>query len=220
LAKGGGTFTFLIIMVLAMVAYSVPFLRNGIGSTADLILSPLFSALGFSWIIIILVLAAITGCYSSLLQKYTIDYDKIQESQKKMKEFQTVFREAQLSGDEKKLKKLTEKRDKMMQDQLAMSQEQFKPMAWIMIVTIPIFLWLLTRIEFMQTLVGTVVTEPVIGTVMTDKAFAIPDIVFPYIGSVGLDQAAFFLPAWILWYMVCSLTLSQVIRKTLNIGGI
>lgn len=72
----------------------------------------------------------------------------------------------------------------------------------------------------MQTLVGTVVTEPVIGTVMTDKVFAMPEIVFPYLGSVGLDQPAFFLPAWILWYMICSLTLSQVIRKTLNIGGI
>jgi uncharacterized membrane protein (DUF106 family) len=28
------------------------------------------------------------------------------------------------------------------------------------------------------------------------------------------------IPAWIIWYMICSITISQVIRKALNIGGI
>ncbi|HJK61155.1 MAG TPA: EMC3/TMCO1 family protein, partial [Methanocorpusculum sp.] len=28
-----------------------------------------------------------------------------------------------------------------------------------------------------------------------------------------------FFPLWILWYMLCSITVSQVIRKALNIGG-
>jgi len=196
MSKGGGTFSFFLVMILAMVAYSVPFIRDGIGSATATILDPLFSALGFSWVIIILVLSAITGCYSSLLQKYTIDYDKMQAVQEKMKEFQKIYREAQLAGDEKKLKKLNDKRDKMMQDQLAMSQEQFKPMVWIMIITVPIFLWLLYKKAEMGV------------------------VTFPYLGTVNLIDPAFFLPGWILWYMICSLTLSQVIRKTLNIGGL
>jgi uncharacterized membrane protein (DUF106 family) len=29
-----------------------------------------------------------------------------------------------------------------------------------------------------------------------------------------------FFPIWILWYMLCSLAISQVIRKSLNIGGL
>jgi uncharacterized membrane protein (DUF106 family) len=46
-------------------------------------------------------------------------------------------------------------------------------------------------------------------------------IVFPFIGIIGLNEmAVWILPAWILWYMICSLTVSQVIRKALNIGGI
>ncbi|MBN2735285.1 MAG: DUF106 domain-containing protein [Methanomicrobiaceae archaeon] len=194
---GGGMFTFLIIMVLVMVVYSVPFLRSGIANAADMILGPLHSILGVSWPVMILFLAVITGCYSSLLQKYTIDYEKMQRVQKKMRDFQKEFREAQLSGDEKKVRKLNEKRDKMMQEQLEMSQEQFKPLGWIMIITIPIFLWLLDM-------------APVMG-----------NIVFPFMGEVNLaDATALFLPAWILWYMLCSLTLSQVIRKTLDIGGL
>jgi uncharacterized membrane protein (DUF106 family) len=152
------------------------------------------------------VLAAITGSYSSLLQKYTIDYDKIQRVQKKMKEFQKVYREAQLAGDEKKLKKMKERQEKMMQEQLEMSQEQFKPMAWIMLITVPIFLWMLYSIN-------------VVGFLPEDIAAA--TIIFPYWGPLALaDPTPFFLPAWILWYMLCSLTLTQVIRKTLNIGGL
>ncbi|MDD3406752.1 MAG: EMC3/TMCO1 family protein [Methanomicrobium sp.] len=194
---GGGMFTFLIIMVLVMIVYSVPFLRTGIADAAGLILNPAFEILGVTWPIMILVLAAVTGCYSSLLQKYTIDYEKMQRVQKKMRDFQKEFREAQLSGDEKRVRKLNEKRDKMMQEQLEMSQEQFKPLGWIMIITIPIFLWLL------------------------EMAPAMDDIVFPFMGTMNLSDPTFlFLPAWILWYMLCSLTLSQVIRKTLDIGGL
>jgi uncharacterized membrane protein (DUF106 family) len=34
------------------------------------------------------------------------------------------------------------------------------------------------------------------------------------------DPVIWVIPAWILWYMICSITLSQVIRKALNIGGL
>ncbi|EHQ36782.1 DUF106 domain-containing protein [Methanoplanus limicola] len=195
--QNAGMFNFLIIMVIAMVIYSIPALRDLVASIAGVLLNPIYNILGISWPEMILLLAVITGCYSSLLQKYTIDYEKMQAVQKKMRDFQKEFREAQLSGDEKRVKKMNEKRDRMMQDQLAMSQEQFKPMGWIMLITIPIFLWLLHM-------------APDMG-----------EITFPFMGTLGLNDPTFLiLPAWILWYMLCSLTLSQVIRKTLDIGGL
>ena len=40
------------------------------------------------------------------------------------------------------------------------------------------------------------------------------------IGALLHDPALWIIPAWILWYMICSLTISQVVRKALNIGGI
>ncbi|NYT04987.1 MAG: DUF106 domain-containing protein [Methanomicrobiales archaeon] len=201
MAKGLGQFSFFFVMILAMVVYSIESIRVGIGSAMDMIFAPIVQSPdgGYvtSWLVIILALAAITGVYSSLLQKYTIDYEKMQVVQKKMRDFQKDFREAQLSGDEKKVKKMMDKRDKLMQEQLEMSQEQFKPMSYIMVITVPIFLWLLYKV-------------PDMGS-----------IVFPFWGELNLaDGTPFFLPAWILWYMICSLTLSQVIRKSLNIGGL
>lgn len=201
MAKGLGQYSFFIVMIFAMVIYSIESIRVGIGSAMNALFSPLIQAPDgsymTSWLVIILALAAATGVYSSLLQKYTIDYEKMQGVQKKMKVFQQEFREAQLAGDEKKIKKLTEKRDKMMGEQLEMSQEQFKPMSYIMVITVPIFMWLLFKV-------------PDMGSV-----------IFPFWGLVDFaDPTPVFLPVWIFWYMLCSLTLSQVIRKTLNIGGL
>jgi uncharacterized membrane protein (DUF106 family) len=79
-----------------------------------------------------------------------------------------------------------------------MSQQQFKPMAYILVLTVPIFFWLLFRLRFVQ-----------------------EKIIMPYAGALNLhDPVIWVIPAWIIWYMICSITLSQVIRKSLNIGGL
>jgi uncharacterized membrane protein (DUF106 family) len=115
-----------------------------------------------------------------------------------MKEFQTEYREAQLSQDEKKIKKMDAKKDRVMKEQLEMSQNQFKPMAYILVVSVPIFFWLLFRLQ---------------ETPST--------ITLPYSGLQSLlAPVVWVIPAWMIWYMICSITLSQVIRKSLNIGGL
>ncbi|MCK9580159.1 MAG: EMC3/TMCO1 family protein [Methanoregula sp.] len=185
-------------MMLMMISYSIEWLRLGVGQGIDTAFAPIVDGFGIPFYILIVILSAFTGLYSSIIQKYTIDYDKMTESQARMKEFQTEYREAQLSQDEKKIKKLDARRDRVMKEQLELSQQQFKPMAYILILTVPIFFWLLFRL-----------------------AEATSTITLPYFGTLALNAPALWIiPAWILWYMVCSITLSQVIRKALNIGGL
>ncbi|WP_332450309.1 DUF106 domain-containing protein [Methanoculleus sp.] len=203
LKKHGPTIA-LVFTMLVMLSYSVEWIRVTVGQAMDVVLGPLIDTFGVPFFVIILILSSITGLYSSLVQKYTIDYEKMQETQAKMKVFQKEFREAQLSGDEKRVKKLQGKQERMMQDQLDLSRQQFTPMAIILVLSVPIFFWLLLRL-------------PPIGTPTSIAS----GIVLPYIGAVGLSDIAFWIvPAWILWYMLCSLTVSQVIRKSLNIGGL
>jgi uncharacterized membrane protein (DUF106 family) len=193
----GGIIAIIIAMVL-IFSYSIPSIRVTVGGAIDVIFGPLANSLPFY--IFIVVLSTLTAVYSSIIQKYTIDYDKMQETQERMKVFQKEYREAQLSGDEKRTKKLDAKRDKMMKDQLEMSQQQFKPMAYILILSVPIFFWLLYRLNNFPGNIG--ITMPFFGPhLLTDFV----------LGPI---------PAWILWYMICSLTISQVVRKSLNIGGI
>jgi len=185
-------------MMLMMFSYSVEWLRVGVGRGIDSAFAPAVDGFGIPFFVLIIILSAFTGLYSSIIQKYTIDYDKMTESQERMKEFQKEYREAQLSQDEKRIKKLEAKRDRVMKEQLEMSQQQFKPMAYILVLTVPIFFWLLFRLAEVNT-----------------------TITMPYLGTHNLNDAVIWIiPAWILWYMICSITLSQVIRKSLNIGGV
>ena len=185
-------------MMLMMFSYSIEWLRVGVGQGIDSLFNPLVTTFNIPFYILIVILSAFTGLYSSIIQKYTIDYSKMTESQERMKEFQAEYREATLSQDEKKIKKLEAKRDRVMKEQMELSQQQFKPMAYILVFTVPIFFWLLYRLS------QTTSTIPL-----------------PYYGVHGLNDAIIWvIPAWILWYMICSITLSQVIRKALNIGGI
>ena len=203
LKKHGPTIALLFTM-LVMLSYGIEWIRVTVVLAMDAVLGPFIDTLGVPFFVMILILSSITGLYSSLVQKYTIDYEKMQETQAKMKVFQKEFREAQLSGDEKKVKKLQGKQERMMQDQLDLSRQQFTPMAIILVLSVPIFFWLLLRL-------------PEVGTPVAIAS----GIVMPFFGAVSLSEMAFWIvPAWILWYMICSLTVSQVIRKSLNIGGL
>ena len=184
---------------------TIPTVRQFVGAAMDLLLGPLLAPpYALPFYAIILILSALTGLYSSLLQKYTVDYERLTEVQGAMREFQKEYRDAQLSKDEKRVKKLDAKRDKMMKEQLELSQEQFKPMAYILLVSIPIFLWLIYKLPQITT------NHP-----------GLAQIFFPYFGSRALwNGTIWIVPAWILWYMICSICISQVIRKSMNIGGI
>ena len=93
----------LIVAVALIFSYSIPGFRETVGEALNVILGPLAEALPLFMVII--VLSAVTAIYSSLIQKYTIDYEGMQETQEKMKAFQKEYREAQLSGDDKRVKK-------------------------------------------------------------------------------------------------------------------
>ena len=185
-------------MMLVMFLYTVQWLRTAVGHSIDMVFAPLVEDFRIPFFVLIVILSAITGLYSSIIQKYTINYERMTEVQERMKEFQKEYREAQLSQDEKKIKKLDAKRDRVMKEQLELSQQQFKPMIYILVLTVPIFLWLLYRLSQLHS-----------------------TITLPYYGIHNLtDPIIWVIPAWMVWYMICSITMSQVIRKALNIGGL
>ena len=85
-------------LVLAMgiiFLSTIPQIRHAVGFAMDFILGPLLAPpFDLPFYAIILILSALTGLYSSLLQKYTIDYERLQEVQEGMKEFQKEYRDA------------------------------------------------------------------------------------------------------------------------------
>ena len=207
--KKYGMFIALAAMVGIMLLYQWEWARQTIAGLVDIIIGP-FVAMGLPFFALLLILATITGFYSSLIQKYTIDYEKMAEVQDKLKDFNVKFREAQISGDERLIKKMQARQQAILNEQMQMTQQQFTPMIYIMIVTIPIFFWIYEKIRAM----------PMSGEVTAAIADLSNSIVIPFAGlSSYFDVYLWIFPLWLLWYLLCSLCMTQIIRKALNIGG-
>ena len=191
--------------VLLFLGYSQQPVRNAVGETVDLLLGPLDQALPFY--LVILTLAVLTGLYSTLLQANLMNMEKMAEYQNQMQEIQDRRKAAKERGDDEALEEIKEEQMEAMGDQLGMFKLQFRPMVWIMLLTVPAFLWMYWKI-----LSG---GGDVIGEV---------SVVMPFIGNLGAEGANGWttsvigpMQAWIVWYFLCSMAFTQVIRKALNV---
>jgi uncharacterized membrane protein (DUF106 family) len=182
--------------VAMFAGYNFPQVRNPIGQTLDIVLGPLDAVLPFY--VVVLILAAATGLYSTLLRMNLMNTSKMGEVQEKMQDIQDRLEEAKERDDEEAVDRLEQERMEAMGDQMGMMKEQFRPMVWIMLLTIPVFLWL-----YWITLTGRIPA-------------AESTVVMPLVGSINWTASVFFFPAWIAWYFVCSLGFSQIIRKALD----
>jgi len=189
--------------VLLFLGYSQRPVRNVVGETIDLLLGPLDQALPFY--LVILTLAVLTGLYSTLLQANLMDMDKMSEYQEQMQEIQDRRKAAKERGDDEALEEIKEEQMEAMGDQLGMFKLQFRPMVWIMLLTVPAFLWMYWKIlDGGGTIIGEVtIIMPFIGDLSVQDGWTT--------GVVGPMQA------WIVWYFLCSMAFTQVIRKALNV---
>jgi uncharacterized membrane protein (DUF106 family) len=171
-------------------------LRTSLGVVTGYVLGWMPAILPFH--IVLFILAAITGLYASLIQKYTMDWDFLRTQQEKMKRVQRDMKEAQLSGDKGRQQQLQAEQMKMVSEQGKMMQMQFKPMLYIGIVSIPLFMWAYLYISENPAMVMT----------------------FPFWGTHNINTAVLGpVLYWFYWYFICSLPVSQIIRKALDIGN-
>ncbi len=176
-------------------------LRHGIGVAMNYPLGWMPAILPFH--VVLFVLAAITGLYASLIQKYTMDWDFMRDQQERMRRVQREMREAQLSGDQARQQKLQAEQMKMVSEQGKMMQMQFKPMLYIGIVSIPLFMWAYWYLT------------PALSNVTT------PVMTFPFWGEQTITSTVLGpIIYWFYWYFICSIPVSQIIRKALNIGSL
>ena len=157
-------------------------------------------------ILTVLVVAFIVSLITTIANKFLVDQDEMNEIQANMKEFQEELREAQRTGDGKKMAKLQAQQADMMKDQSKMMSNSFKPMIVTMIPILLIFWWMR-------------------GSVISNLVVSLPASVY-WISLTPLWH--FFgqfiyggtpvpgVRGWLLWYMICTFAMSQILRKFLG----
>ncbi|QZP37442.1 DUF106 domain-containing protein [Halobaculum magnesiiphilum] len=190
-----------VVTLLFFVGYSYGPVRDVVGNGIDVIFGPLQDLLPLY--AVIMIIATLTGLYSTLLRANLMDMDRMAAYQQRMKDIQERRKEAKERGDDEAMDAIQEEQMEAMGDQLGMFKEQFRPMVWIMVLTIPAFLWMYWGIGFRGA-----------EGVWTD----LQPIVLPIAGQVGWTDSLFIMPTWIIWYFLCSMAFTQIIQKGLNIS--
>jgi uncharacterized membrane protein (DUF106 family) len=189
----------LVAIVGLFVGYAFSGVRASIAGVLDILLGPLEATMPFY--VVILVLATVTGVFSAVIQDNLMNTEMMGEYKEKTSDLKERREKAKERGDEEELERIQEEQVQMMSENLGMLQAQFRPMIWIMLFTIPVFLWMFWLVRDL----GVTVQETV--------------IVMPFFGAMSNWQAGAIGPmeVWIVWYFICSMVFTQIIRKSLNV---
>ncbi len=187
--------------LLLFAGYAWAPARNLIGGAVDLLLGPVTGVLPFYAVIMIVAVA--TGLYSTILRVALMDMDKMSQYKDQMKEVSERRKAAKESGDDEALEAIQEEQMEMMGDQLGMFKEQFRPMVWIMFLTIPAFLWMFWAVGYRG----------------APAQYQLETLVIPFAGTVEWTTGILGpIQVWIVWYFLCSMAFTQIIQKGLNIS--
>ncbi|WP_290819260.1 DUF106 domain-containing protein [Halovivax sp.] len=205
------------VSLLLMFGYWMDTVRDAVGGTINFMLAPLDAALPF-WGVILSV-ALFTGLYSAIVQANLMDPERMGKYQKRMKAMQEKRSDAQEAlkeaeerdAPEAEIERLENELDRVQQEQmeamtenLGMFKEQFRMMVWIMVFVIPLFLWMYWKLH---------------GDGAHALTGAESQMVMPLVGQIELSDGVLGpIRAWIVWYFLCSLGFSQLLRKALNIN--
>ena len=175
--------------------------RNVVAGAIDVVLGPLTNVVPFYVVVMIIALA--TGLYSTLLRVALMDTEKMGEYKARMDEIKEKREAAKERGDDEALEEIQQEQMEAMGDQLGMFKEQFRPMVWIMFLTIPAFLWMYWALGFRG----------------GPEHYAFQNIVIPFAGEVSWTTGIVGpMQIWIVWYFLCSMAFNQIIQKGLNIS--
>lgn len=155
----------------------------------------------------VLIIAFIVSLITTIANKYLVDQDEMNEIQERNKAFKKELRDAQKRGDGKKIAELQARQTEMMQDQSKMMTNSFKPMIVTFVPIILIFFWMRTSV-----ISGLVVILPpsVYWVTLTPFWHFIGH--FLYGGNATIPYGI----GWLLWYMICTFGMSQILRKFLG----
>ena len=155
----------------------------------------------------VLIIAFFVSLITTVANKYLVDQDEMNEHQAKMKDLNKRMRDAQKRGDGKELAKIQAEQTEMMKDQTAMMSNQFKPMLVTFVPIILIFFWM--RSSAISNLV-IILPQTVYWVTLTPIWHWLGG--FLYGGKATIPYGI----GWLLWYMICTFGMSQILRKYLG----
>jgi len=176
--------------------YHVTAVREAVAPAVDVVLGPVAAALPFP--VVVLVLAVATALFTTGLRNRigTAVSDRMERQRKRSEELRQRLDDAQRRGDDDAVDRLQAYQARVVKDQLGVVVAGVKPVAYTMLLTIPVFLWLYWM------------------TLSPNQAIAPVASVWPLVGEVvWTARVVGSIQAWMVWYFLCNLASGLVVKK-------
>ncbi|MGQ9582280.1 MAG: DUF106 domain-containing protein [Thermoplasmatota archaeon] len=189
----------MMVMFMILIVVMDPSIRQGLGSAAGGLFTPVFGFGGGYPIWTLFAASLVLVLFTSVVRHFFTDWAAMGRQRHVQKWLSAQYREMRLRGNVSKMRQLNELQAGMMKDSTDSMASQMKTTIVTIVVAMAIFLWLGV---FMYS--GT--TTPVISV--------------PWAGGVDYLKPGPFLhimPTWILFYMLLSVPLGQVLGAALKL---
>lgn len=155
-------------------------------------------------VLTVFFVALAVSIFTTVVNKLLVDHDEMYEIRQEMNEFQKELREAQQSGDSKQLAKLQAKQVDFMEKQSKMMTSSFKPAIVTMVPVLLVYWWMRS----------TVINDLIVQLPFTVYYATLTPLwhtigPFIYGGQANIP----YVMGWLLWYLLCTLGISQILRK-------
>ncbi len=196
---------FMVLGATFFIGIFFPQFRLGLAKAVSPILDPL---LCLPIHIVILLLATFTALYSTLIQKFTVDYKRMREIQQRVMEYQKKYMRAVKENNQFLLKQLEKQKDEINALQAELMSMNFRSMFYTVVVTIPIWVWLWYRIY-------DIAEHGYHGLYSGVSQFM---VTVPFRGLIHVSDPVIILPWWLFWYLLCSIFIGQIFRRIFKLG--
>ena len=193
-AQGSQMMLLMLLMFIMLFIFGDPGISSAIVAVIDVIFYPMIGFNG-SYPILTLFLAGIIVVFlSSFFQNLFVDWRKMGESQEITKAFQKELSKARKEGNMNRVKKLMKLQPDIMKRQTEASSGMMKPMLFLFIFIVPIFMWLRSFLGMVPYYYFTV----------------------PWNTRISLFDRSILWQAWLWLYLIFSMVIGQVIRQGLK----
>jgi len=183
-----------------MASYQLPGARDLIGQSVDTVLGPVAATLPFA--ATLTLLAVLTALVSTTVRRRLQTKAAMDDLKVRMNDVRERLDDARERGDDDAVERLQAEQQELMTEQLSMFKHMLKPMAWTVLISAPVFLWL-----------SWLVVAPAAAVTPTAA-------VFPVLGRIVWTAKLIGpLQVWTVWYIGTSMVSGLTINKTIERVG-
>lgn len=192
----------MILMMFAVLFVMIdPALRSGAATVVGFVMEPLVGFNGSYPTMTIILTGLIMVFLTTVVRHFFIDWLHLARVQNTMKAFQKEFNTARKEKDTKRINELQKVQPKVMGLQAEMTGSQMKPMAFSMLIVVPLFAWLwefITHFDY--------------------HYYSTPwNLHVNFFSREGIIFGSSILPHWILLYSVMSIPFGLILQKALKV---